>query len=78
MYWPFCSSDFSTYGTVYVQCVEEKVYKNYTLRKLAVWKVGVQYIRQITLIIFLTREQIHNNCFNKTGETIPINYFKYI
>ncbi|XP_046582364.1 uncharacterized protein LOC124289762 [Haliotis rubra] len=38
MYWPFCSSDFSTYGKVYVQCVEEKVYKNYTLRKLAVWK----------------------------------------
>ncbi|XP_048255984.1 multiple epidermal growth factor-like domains protein 11 [Haliotis rufescens] len=38
MYWPFCSSDFSTYDKVYVQCVEEKVYKNYTLRKLAVWQ----------------------------------------
>ncbi|XP_067677159.1 uncharacterized protein [Haliotis asinina] len=38
MYWPFCSSDCSTYGKVYVQCLEEKVYSNYTLRKLAVWK----------------------------------------
>ncbi|XP_046582367.1 phosphatidylinositol phosphatase PTPRQ-like isoform X3 [Haliotis rubra] len=37
-YWPCCGVESKTYGYISVQCIEERVFKHYTTRRLAIWK----------------------------------------
>ncbi|XP_048256052.1 tyrosine-protein phosphatase 10D-like [Haliotis rufescens] len=42
MYWPFCSSESTMYGSISVQCAKEEVYETYTLRSMAIWKEATE------------------------------------